>query len=499
MNKIIKFLVLGGVLFSLPTVSFGREKDSYGDPNYMYVPHNIIVDDTGYGKLEIWLDNVTDNFNSFQLDLYLPEGFTLNRNGRAYDIAANNGNELDSKTYDHAVTVSEKDGYYMIVAYSMSLTTIYPDNNLLLTVGVKAPDDYDKNSVLYGRMENVKIAAGGTGASAHVFPDIDFIVGNPVELTIASGDEEIWDIEWTAEDASLPVVFLNDGEDFTSQISDSEFSLEFKPLFNSTQEYEEGVDSGYEEISSYDYSEGDVLVAFPCSGLYEVWLYFEGKANYAINGERAVLIKNANIYPSIKDLSLTYIAVGDSEGYGKDEKIHFEPVGPILDYHFEAYDDDPVGEYKENSKYPFVEGLAEGTEVWYKLHGLDDMDKVEDTPLRVTTDPSSIPGYLQAGDDNQISLDKLAQADYNTNADLSFILKKNGASTPIMEKTEGNDVKSVQFVTLVKGNNVATSVGTIGEDDNEAEYYTLQGIKVVNPESGIYIRIKDKASKVIIK
>lgn len=54
-------------------------------------------------------------------------------------------------------------------------------------------------------------------------------------------------------------------------------------------------------------------------------------------------------------------------------------------------------------------------------------------------------------------------------------------------------------ITLSPSSNIETGISDINPDANEAEYYNLQGIRVDNPENGIYIRRQgNKTTKVIL-
>ena len=54
-------------------------------------------------------------------------------------------------------------------------------------------------------------------------------------------------------------------------------------------------------------------------------------------------------------------------------------------------------------------------------------------------------------------------------------------------------------ITLSRSSNIETGISDINPDANEAEYYNLQGIRVDNPQQGIYIRRQgNKTTKVIL-
>ena len=80
-------------------------------------------------------------------------------------------------------------------------------------------------------------------------------------------------------------------------------------------------------------------------------------------------------------------------------------------------------------------------------------------------------------------LDNLAAGTYN----VTFVVEDNGA---------GGQILCPVKYELVQG----SGVESIEEDETPAEYFTLEGIRVVNPAKGIYIRRQgEKVTKVLIK
>lgn len=158
-----------------------RERDSYGEANYMYVPSNtLLIDSEGKGELEIWLDNETEDFNTYIFDLYLPEGFVVEKNARlgyANSVVPNNGTTDDAKTVNHGITVGEHEGFYRVLGTSIGGIPILSNNDKLLTITVVAPEDFvPTRAGAAGSVKNIEIAAGVTGATPHYFPDINFTV-----------------------------------------------------------------------------------------------------------------------------------------------------------------------------------------------------------------------------------------------------------------------------------------------------------------------------------
>lgn len=92
-----------------------------------------------------------------------------------------------------------------------------------------------------------------------------------------------------------------------------------------------------------------------------------------------------------------------------------------------------------------------------------------------------------------------ATAYYVKLPDLSDIAN---TSTPLSINIEKNGVAATYdfFIKTTTDGDKITGVDTIGADSNsEAIYYTLQGVKVANPEKGIYVKVQNgKATKVIL-
>lgn len=159
-----------------------NEKDSYSEDNYVYVyPASIYIESNTYqGKIEIWLDNVTDNFNSYMMDLYLPEGFTIAKQSGTddFEIKADS-----SKTPNHSIRVGEREGFYRIIGFALS-GYIQTGDGVLLTATIEAPDTFNSlSAVAEGRLENISIAAGSGTELSHTFPNVTF----PIEYRTVTG------------------------------------------------------------------------------------------------------------------------------------------------------------------------------------------------------------------------------------------------------------------------------------------------------------------------
>lgn len=176
MNKYILSAFISLISITQIRAQESRLPDSYGEENYIYVKYNSLCIDqeTQSGSLEIWLDNITDDFNSYLMDIYLPEGFSIAKSEGSdlYNVQPNNGN----KTSDHAIRIAEREGFYRILGYSITGSPIAKGNDMLLKFVIKIPDYFDTTtSDIDIKIKNISIAAGVSGEVAHCFPDIEGI------------------------------------------------------------------------------------------------------------------------------------------------------------------------------------------------------------------------------------------------------------------------------------------------------------------------------------
>lgn len=81
-------------------------------------------------------------------------------------------------------------------------------------------------------------------------------------------------------------------------------------------------------------------------------------------------------------------------------------------------------------------------------------------------------------------------------ATLYLTLSKNGATTP---KSGNNETSTASIILKTGASNETTGIGVMEMLEGEAEYYNLQGVKIKNPEKGLFIKVEGgKASKIIL-
>lgn len=313
-----------------------------------------------------------------------------------------------------------------------------------------------------------------------------------------------WDSEWTDVVELEGLEFTMDGEDATSLVTTNEIYFEFRPTWTpeTTLESSDGhttVDGDYFEVidDHYDYEEGTIMVTFPCSGLYEV--YAHAKHGYVINGKQSVLVGTANIYPSLSGFKL-------SVDPNIDSNDDYEWTLESNNYVFTTASDEdgnPKDDWFHDARiYPLVSLDAEGVEVWYKIHLTptqgDGTNNTEDSlgksARRAAADPAAL-GFTKAEND-VIDLGPVTAAT-NSATQISLILVKNNAATPMDAVQTDQSVHLITLETTSEATGVESVVVGVGE--GEVIYFDLNGRRVLNPDKGIFIKVEaGKVSKVIL-
>lgn len=157
--------------------------DSQGANNRFYVsPDPIAIDATTHlGAVNVYLDNETDNFNTFLIDFYLPEGFTIEKNKKGvYKVFI----DEEGKAYTHQMTVTDRGTFYRFIGCSMSSTWIETGDGLLFSFNVVAPEDFEGTAEV--TMSNIQVAAGNTVETVkkHTMDDLTFAVVNDSQTVI---------------------------------------------------------------------------------------------------------------------------------------------------------------------------------------------------------------------------------------------------------------------------------------------------------------------------
>lgn len=224
-----------------------------------------------------------------------------------------------------------------------------------------------------------------------------------------------------------------------------------------------------DDKSYYNY---DLTFDAPCSGLYEIAIKPSEGSVY----EFAPSVHKVKIYPNL------YATFGENKTPGFN----------ISGYQFTK--DEIEGRYIINL--PKTTKDADGKDVEFKLDNLIGYtpgtyfassitatagDDVKQSKVRRAADGSNDAYFVKLPDLTNIA---------NTDTPLSVTIEKNGVAATY----------DFYIKTTTNPDNVTTGVDTIGtEEDAEAVYYNLHGVKVSNPEHGIFLKkVNGKTVKVII-
>ena len=240
---------------------------------------------------------------------------------------------------------------------------------------------------------------------------------------------------------------------------------------------------------------------------------------------------SANVYPSLEGLTLYYESSGVKDDpslpKGKIREFTFDE-GKVntITYTFEAMEDkedenkaDPWL-FQRNSYRPSLKLDAQGVKISYLLDvpeenpndkpGMEPsqpngggMGKAEvrrkaeqltpEEQAQYDDDMATSREWREITEDRPINLRPLALTESeNQSMQASFILEKNGASTPMRG---GDSDMSEHIVTLIKGQSDLTDVEAIPDSEAEVIYYDLNGFRVNADrlEKGIYIKVQGKS------
>ena len=333
---------------------------------------------------------------------------------------------------------------------------------------------------------------------------------------------------------SQPWSNFENGNTFTDFISSSDdisgvqFNLVIEPAFTPVYTLEDKRDEWDENCGLYDWEwnqmnaietqgnrvdayyskpkynetigiESSVNVQFGASGKYTFTVTSENKSvdiEYGDNGN------TIDIYPST-ELQYVYTWNGHSFTEDNPDVLNINYFGLNADSNEIKYgttqDGTPVGDV-ENAAV-MIPGVY-FADLYYYYQVLDNvLNPSEPQPgepelsnKRRANEVTVPDGYVKAKG-NAINLSALQN---NNSVKLSLLLVKNGAATPLVS-SDSNETEATYTVTKTKDVD-PTGVESVDVDaDDEAEYFTLQGIKVQNPEKGIYIKVQNgKTSKVVL-
>ncbi|MDE6464517.1 MAG: hypothetical protein K2L16_07795 [Muribaculaceae bacterium] len=169
--------IIAGMLALCPLFAVAADGDT-DKPDYLYVPE-VLLDSEGKGTVKVYLNTYVEEYNTFRLDIYLPEGFAISKDRRGN--YAFKFNTEDDVVYDHTMASAdnvdaENRPYVRILGTSMTSTFIMPGDNLLFSFNITAPEGYSETED--GEMKNLEFAEGVEVETAHdhFLPDVSFAI-----------------------------------------------------------------------------------------------------------------------------------------------------------------------------------------------------------------------------------------------------------------------------------------------------------------------------------
>lgn len=261
------------------------------------------------------------------------------------------------------------------------------------------------------------------------------------------------------------------------------------------------VDGIYTALTSSNYSldadNGEFTFSFnnlPCSGMYSLTV---SPAN-TDEVDFTPFTINVEVYPTTTNFYTKSLAEN------KEETTGFNINGIVAASSASDYSGIVTYPILENGKL-YMEDYLEFSHIYYpglyfatvKLYaeGLSSDDVAEPAPKnqvrRAANDLSS--DYFDYNYEQTINLSSLTDKQPMV---MYVYAEKNGAKTPV--SNDGNSEERYNVVTSTDYT-VPTGVETIGEEEGVAVYYNLQGVRVENPEHGIYVKVTNgKATKVVL-
>ncbi len=173
---------------------------------------NVTMDVDDSGTINISLNNSATDYVSFQMDLYLPDDFKLNKYG----------NTLSSRFSNGELTIGKQsDGAYRLVATSFTLKPITGTDGVLLTISVKAPSTMAKGTgyirnILFATsqsasatMADVSFSISAKGNQSLSFSSIPTMTYGDASYVLPTQTEQGQGLIWLIDDNSVATVTGN--------------------------------------------------------------------------------------------------------------------------------------------------------------------------------------------------------------------------------------------------------------------------------------------------
>lgn len=331
----------------------------------------------------------------------------------------------------------------------------------------------------------------GTTTFANLFAlDDELVYGTDFTVELTATNATGWKTGSSYEDALTQGLYYQyldivsppkteDGDTETSETNDTETETETVAVdgfYDATAVKVVGAtvnDDSAGSVTSYSY---DLAVNVPCSGTYQVVIKPTDTSSHTFEQQTIALQVYPNLYGYFGNEAGFNIG-----GYGFEKK----------DYASNAVRAIVLPTKDTNSKKPinYATLIAYCPGTYFVNNGdfnvtIPGSETTTQAPRKVQQDEGYpyVIGF-------PIDMSDIVNYSDETPMDISVTISKNEAS------------HTYQFTayTANSGFNTSTGVEAIGEAEGEAEYYTIQGVKVQNPEHGIYIKIQNgKATKVLL-
>ena len=319
----------------------------------------------------------------------------------------------------------------------------------------------------------------------------------PLTASLADTDNDRF---WSQDETTLPIAVLNSSN---ANIEPSEFTVTVEPTFEKVSisnaenemawwDYDQmvGIEASTQKVDGYypaqapeytvdidDNKELNVIGFFPVSGTYKVTVTStDGTVTFGDDGATSVSA-NFDIRPNI-DLSYKdgYTVTHNVNGKTEESNV---PAGDAININNVKLSNGTIDYYYDEESNQLYGGTT--TPILYTPGNYLDVIKYKVSATELL--PSSISDYTTSTD-HTIDISLLLN---NDRVYLYIMLEKNGLSSEVLTPV------------LVKVTSVPTAVDTIGVEEGEAVYFNLQGVRVANPEHGIFVKVQNgKATKVVM-
>lgn len=239
----------------------------------------------------------------------------------------------------------------------------------------------------------------------------------------------------------------------------------------------DGVYTSVKDLTA-EYNNGvyDIKGSFPCSGVYTLTVTPVENGNFTFeefSTEITITPNLYNIYSGIPGFNINGYAFSSAEGVPEINYLEKDGV---------AWQ--PLNKNKQPYSFAYTHGLFFASSLEINTDGLMDANSEAPAPLL---------GIKKKANETETEEEAYYGAEFSLTGKLGGTLEakatKNGASA------------TQQFrLDLTTDAETPTGVDSIeAADEGEAEYFNLQGVKVANPEHGIFIKVQNgKAVKVIL-